>query len=278
MLVHGNNVEILGRGTNIMKKITLSVIAAMAISATPVFAMTADEIVNNYIENTGGAEAWGGLTGVKYTAEMSYGAVKLPMEIVQLKDGRTYTKITFQGKEFMQGVFDGNDVWGTNQMTMKAEKMPSEVAENIKLAANDFPMDLFNYEAKGYGLELVGEETIDGAETYKLKLTKEPHTIEGKKVDDVMYYYFDSEAMVPLVTETEIKSGQGKGRTMQIKSSDYQEVNGLYFPFANSQGVKGGPSQPITITKIELNPTVDDSVFEFPAQEEAEATKTDASK
>nr|WP_290941299.1 hypothetical protein [Haliscomenobacter sp.] len=39
--------------------------------------------------------------------------------------------------------------------------------------------------------------------------------------------------------------------------SDYQEVNGLFFPFALGQGVKGAGSQPIVITKIELNPQVD---------------------
>jgi hypothetical protein len=45
--------------------------------------------------------------------------------------------------------------------------------------------------------------------------------------------------------------------------SDYQEVNGLFFPFSLGQGVKGMGSQPITMTKIELNPQVDSKEFVF---------------
>ena len=52
----------------------------------------------------------------------------------------------------------------------------------------------------------------------------------------------------------------------EIKLSDYQEVEGLYFPFSMTQGVKDGGGQPITMDKIELNPTVDPSAFKFPEE------------
>ncbi len=62
-----------------------------------------------------------------------------------------------------------------------------------------------------------------------------------------------------------------KGQTQVITYSDYQEVDGLYFPFSMSQGVKGGASQPITMESIELNPKLDASVFSFPEEVEAPA-------
>jgi outer membrane lipoprotein-sorting protein len=34
-----------------------------------------------------------------------------------------------------------------------------------------------------------------------------------------------------------------------------------------TQGLKGQPGQPITIKKIELNPTVDNKEFKFPEEE-----------
>ena len=71
--------------------------------------------------------------------------------------------------------------------------------------------------------------------------------------------------------QSEIKSGPGKGMISNTTMSDYQEVDGLYFPFSMTQGVKGKPGSPLTITKIELNPTVDASAFKFP--EEATATE-----
>ena len=48
--------------------------------------------------------------------------------------------------------------------------------------------------------------------------------------------------------------------------SDYDEVDGLYFPFSMTQGVKGQPGAPISISKIELNPTVDEKEFSFPEE------------
>ena len=81
------------------------------------------------------------------------------------------------------------------------------------------------------------------------------------------FYYFDTENFVPIITETEVQSGQAKGMITQIKMSDYQEVDGVYFPFSMMTGVKGQPGgQEITINKITVNPELDDSIFAFPEE------------
>ena len=38
----------------------------------------------------------------------------------------------------------------------------------------------------------------------------------------------------------------------------------VYFPFSMSQGEKGKPGEPISMTAIVLNPKVDDAEFTFP--------------
>lgn len=252
-----------------MKKIILSLTLIASYASVQAGDMTAEEIVSTYIENTGGADAWNKLSGVKLTGEMNQGGMKFPIEVMQLKDGHQYMKISFQGKELKQGVFDGESMWSTNFMSMKAEKADAEATANQKLEMNDFPFPLFHYKENGYQLELLGKEEKDGAEAYKLKLTREPQTIDGKKVEDVSYYYFDSDALVPVVTESEIKQGPMKGKMGESKLGDYQEVEGLYFPFSMTQGVKDAPGATMVITKIELNPTVDDSEFAMPKEEEA---------
>ena len=55
-----------------------------------------------------------------------------------------------------------------------------------------------------------------------------------------------------------------KGQMSEVKFSDYQEVEGLYFPFSQSQGMVGQDGAAVTINKIVLNPEIDDSVFAFP--------------
>lgn len=247
-----------------MKKITLLV---AFISMLSVKAQTVDEIVNTYFENIGGKENFAKLNGVKFSAKMNQQGMEIPVESYQLKGGKTMTVISFQGKEIKQGVYDGETLWSHNFMTMKAEKATQEATDNKKLEDGDFPDPFLNYKDKGYKIELVGKEEIDGAETFKLKLTKKPITIEGKKVDNISYYYFDTDNYVPILVEKEITSGPMKGKIYQIKMSDYQETEGLYFPFSTSMGLKGGASQALNVTKVELNPQVKEADFKFPTEE-----------
>jgi outer membrane lipoprotein-sorting protein len=253
-----------------MKTLKLVLVALVVGFSTQVNAQTVDEILANYFENIGGLENLKKIEGMKMTAKVNNGGMEIPLEIYQFKGGKQLTIINFQGKELKQGVFDGETLWGHNFMTLKAEKSDAETTANMKLNNNDFPDPFIDYKEKGYLVELLGKEDIDGTETFKIKLTKELITVDGKEEEDVSFYFFDTENFVLIAIQSEIKTGQGKGMIQEITFSDYQEVDGLYFPFSMTQGVKGQPGAPITISAIELNPEVDDSVFAFP--EETEST------
>ena len=101
-------------------------------------------------------------------------------------------------------------------------------------------------------------------------MTKKTVLVDGKEEENVEFYFFDKDNFVPISQQAEIKSGPMKGQMSDSKLSDYQEVDGLYFPFSLTQGLVGGESQGIIITKIELNPEVNDSEFEFPAEAKPE--------
>lgn len=247
-----------------MKTLKMSLAALLFCFLMPLQAQTADDILANYYENIGGLEKMKSLKGVKMKAKVSQGGMEIPLEIFQLSDGRQMTLITFQGKEIKQGVFDGTTLWSHNFMTLKAEKSDAEATANFKLNSNDFPDSFIDYKEKGYTVELMGKETIDGAETYKIKLVKEPIMVDGKQEEDVAFYFFDTENFVPIAVQSEVKSGPGKGMTSEVTMSDYQEVDGIYFPFSMTQGVKGQPGSPLTVESITLNPTVEDGVFAFP--------------
>jgi len=243
----------------------LIMVIAFAI-ALPAQAQTADEILDTYFENIGGKENLKAIKGMKITAAVNQQGMEIPLEIYQMSDGRQATVVKFQGKELKQGVFDGETLWSTNFMTSKAEKSDAETTANFKLSTNDFPDSFLDYKEKGYTVELMGTETVEGTETFKIKLVKEPLTIEGETVEDISFYYFDSENFVPLAMESQINQGPMKGQMQYITFSDYQEVDGMYFPFSMSQGIKNGQSQPISMTTIELNPEVDESLFAFPEE------------
>ncbi|MEP0263458.1 outer membrane lipoprotein-sorting protein [Dokdonia sp.] len=254
-----------------MKTIKLLVAVLFFAVAIPTQAQTAEEIVANYFENTGGEEAWGNLEGLQINAVVNQG-IEIPVTIIEMKDGRQMIKINLQGQEITQLAFDGEVAWTTNFQTQQAEKVDSESTENFKiLAGKSFPTPFLDYKTRGHKIELLGEEIIDGTNTFKVQITMDPVKIDGEMVENKATYYFETENFVPIQTSTEVQQGPTKGQISKDTYSDYTEVlgegqeegEGLYFAFART--VFGG--QAIEIKSIELNPKVTDEMFAFPTQE-----------
>ena len=243
-----------------LKQIIL--IALVTLSTTSIQAqsnITADQIINNYFENTGGMEAWGALQGMKMLGAANAQGMEIPIEIYQMKDGKQLLKLNIQGQSMTQNAFDGETMWTTNFMTMLPEKSDAEATENMKKQTKDFPSPFYNYKEKGFTVELLGKETKEGTETFKIKLTQMPIMINGVEMPNVSFHYFDTENFVPIATETEMKEGPMKGQMSSSTFSDYQEVDGLYFPFSiETQG------QGVTIKEIIVNPEIDMTMFAFP--------------
>lgn len=251
-----------------MKTLKTLCLALIVLVFTPLTAQTADEIVENYLENTGTKANWEKLDAVKYEGSVNMQGMVIPVTMLQTKEGKQLLKINLQGQEMVQFSFDGETMWTTNFMTMQPEKSDQEATDNMKKQTKDFPSPFLNYKDKGFAIELLGKETMDGAETFKLKLTQEPIMVDGREEPNVSYHYFDTENFVPIATEAQINEGPMKGQMSKSTFSDYEEVDGLYFPFSINMG-----GQPITFTKIILNPEVDMAEFAFPEKVETPVEK-----
>lgn len=245
-----------------MKTLKLTALMlTLFISSYTSTAQTADEIISKYITTIGGAEKLNALKSVKMEMVTNAQGMEIPVEIFQEKGGKMAVKFIFQGKELTQMASDSETMWSTNFMTMKAEKLDAEATANAKLSNNDFPDPFLDYKTKGYTAEFMGKETKEGTECYKVKFTKKPIMVDGVKSDDVTYYYFETENNLPIAAESEIKQGPSKGQKSLSTMSDYQEVDGIYFPFSMNQG-----GQVMKVKKITLNPAIDSKVYTFPAQ------------
>lgn len=225
------------------------------------YGQTADEIIENYFENIGGKENLEKLSGIKMVGIMKMGAMEIPLNITETKKGEQLVEIELQGKKMIWNAFDGETAWERNQMTMEAEKSDNEATENLKKEIKEFPDPFLNYKEKGYTVELIGKETVDGTETFKIKLTKEPLLVNGELKPNIKHYYFDTENFVPIVEEETITEGQMAGQTVQSTLSDYQEVSGIYFPFSISNKF-----QSIEMKEIILNPEIDKASLVFPTK------------
>lgn len=243
-------------------KIIKTILSIAMISTASIYSygQTADEIVNKYLETIDPGKKLSKLEGLKMDMVAKAQGMEIPVSLLSAKNGEMLMNINLQGKEITQMAFDGKEMWSTNFMTMKAEKADAETTENMKQNI-DFPDPFFNYKAKGYKIEYLGKETKDGADAYKIKLTKKPIKVQGQPQENISFYYFDVDSNLPIVTEAEIQEGPMKGQKSISKMSDYQEVDGIYFPFSLQM-----MGQELKVNKITMNPTIDKKIFAFPMQ------------
>jgi len=248
-----------------MKMFKLLFMGILCLGFSSIQAQTAEEIVTNYIETIGGAENWSKIEGMQIDGKMKMQGMEIGLQVTALKDKRQMTKINFQGQEMKQGVYDGTDMWGINFMTGQPEKMDAETVKAFTAnEANDFPDPLFNWKEKGYKLEKLENETMEGTECYKVKLTKNPVMMNGKETEVVSIFYFDTETNVPIAEEmvsgAMLQGPPGQAPQKMISTfSDYQEVNGLYIPFSRTM-----PQGSMVIDKVTFDPEIDDAEFVMP--------------
>ena len=81
-----------------MKTIKTLFIVLLILAITPLNAQTADEIINNYFENTGGISNWEKLSGIKMEAEADAQGMIIPVTIFQTKDGKQLFKINLESE------------------------------------------------------------------------------------------------------------------------------------------------------------------------------------
>ena len=237
-----------------MKRFSLVLLVAL-LPLHDLWAQAANEIVETYIEKSGGRTAWDTIKGTKMDATVMEGGVNLPITLYNTDTGKQAILVDFADRRFAQLAFDGNIFWSTDLTTMIPQLKSLEATENVKLSMNDFPSPIINYEKNYYQLEYEGIATVENVQTFKIKVTKEPLTVDGKTVEDVSHYYFNTQDYTPI----KIEGITPTGKPSVFLLSDYQKVHGFSFPFTIMQD-----STVIKIKNVTLNPEIDGNIFEFP--------------
>lgn len=244
-----------------MKKNIFITVLAVILPFFTAFSQDADEIINNYFENTGGLAAWNKLSSLKITMVMEMQGMQLEGTMYQKRPDKQRMDISVQGKTIVTA-YDGEVGWMINPMmgSEDPQKMPPEAVEQMK--EQKFESELLNYKEKGHSIELQGTEEVEGTETYKIQLTK--------KNGDVEYYFFDTEYYVPIMERRSINVGPTKGQEIETYISDYQEVGEFMMPFFIEAKSGGQTIQKMTFTVYSINEELDDSLFTMPVKSEEE--------
>jgi outer membrane lipoprotein-sorting protein len=248
---------------------TFAWLLVAGLAGAAVQAQTADEIINKHLQARGGKDKIKAVKSERFTGKMVMGqGMEAPIIMELARPNKLRMEFTLQGMTGVQA-YDGKSGWSV--MPFMGKKDPEAMsADEIKQAEDQADMDglLVDYKEKGHQVEYIGKEDVEGTPAYKLKVTK--------KNGDVVNIYIDAEGYMNIK-----EAGKVNIRGQEIESettySDFKPVNGLIFPFSIEQRPKGAPAgMVITVSKIEVDPSLDASRFAMPAAEKPAEKKDPA--
>lgn len=233
------------------KKTFFTIIAL--ISAFTVSAQTADDIINKYLEASGGKDFLGKLTTVYYEGTMDVMGMQGIIKNTTLNGKGMRQDVDMMGS-IMTTCYNDKGGWTINPFmgSTTAEDMPeaqySAGKDNIFIAA-----PFIRYEELGYKAELEGTETAGGVDAFKIKMTSPLNTTNT--------YYFHPENY-QMIKSVEVSDMQGQMVENIMNFSDYRTTDGYLMPFKIDMDMAGGQMlMTLTISKVELNVQVNDSIF-----------------
>lgn len=214
-----------------------------------------DEILETHFEVVG-QENLADVQTIKQTGTILTQGLSIPMTMMLKRPNMMRINANIGGAEAVFMAYDGTNGWAIQPWTGTID--PIDLPEDqLKEAMQQADLDgpLFNYEEKGHSLELEGTEEVEGTETYKLKLTL--------KSGDVLYYFLDTEAYVPIkITSKTTMEGQEFEQEQFL--SNYKMVDGFAVAHSIETKVMGNTALQITVNEVIVNPEIEDSYFKKP--------------
>lgn len=222
------------------------------------WAQSADDLVAKNLQARGGVEAIKAIKSLRMIGKLQQGPFVIPGEQDQQAPDRLRQSFTLQGMTAIQA-YDGSTGWQIQPFSGRrdAELLGEDDLRDFSEQA-DFYGPLVDHQQKGNTIEYLGKYTLDGDDTYRLKVTL--------KNGDVIYYYLDPDTYIEIRTEKQMFV-RGAVKETVTDLGSYKKVNGVYFPFSVDSWPKSDPTQKqeITFDKIEANVDLSDALFKMPA-------------
>jgi hypothetical protein len=237
-------------------RLSLFMFVAMVFLSSRAGAQTVDEVIAKNIEARGGLDKLQSIRSIRTTAKFTQGSFRADFRQENKRADKVREEIIIQGMAQVQA-YDGKTGWQISPFG--GRKDPELLSQDdLKSLAVDADMDgpLIQYREKGHKAELVGHDSMEGTDCFKIKLSM--------KNGDVRYYYLDTDSYLELKVEIQTTI-RGALQESELYYGDYEQVNGIYYAFTIEQAQKGSSSRAqISVEKIEQNIPLEDANFSMP--------------
>ena len=234
----------------------VSLSAAIVLFSSAGRTQTVDEVIAKNIQAHGGVEKLKSVRTIRTTAKFSQGSFRADFRQENKRADKVREEFIIQGLAQVQA-YDGKTGWQISPFG--GRKDPELLSQDdLKSLVVDADIDgpLVDYKEKGHKAELVGHDSMEGTDCFKIKLSM--------KNGDVRYYYLDADSFLELKLEIQTRI-RGALQESDMYYGDYEQVNGIYYPFAVEQAQKGSSSRAqFSVQKIEQNIPLEDTHFSMP--------------
>jgi hypothetical protein len=234
----------------------LPILVTIAFFSFTAEAQTVDEVIAKNVQAHGGAQKLKSVKSLRTIAKFSQGSFRADVRQENKRADKVREEFIIQGLAQVQA-YDGRTGWQISPFG--GRKDPELLSQDdLKSLVVDADIDgpLVDYKEKGHKAELVGHDSMEGTDCFKIKLSM--------KNGDVRYYYLDADSYLELKLEIQTTI-RGALQESETYYGDYEQVNGIYYPFALEQAQKGSASRAqISVVKIEQNIPLEDTHFMMP--------------
>jgi hypothetical protein len=232
--------------------------------ADVVWAQTADDVVNRCLTALGGRTAFGKLksrsTIGTITLSTPAGDITGSVEILNAAPNKSRSLIKADlsalgaGQLVLDQRFDGNSGYVMDTLQGDHDITGNQLDD---LRNGSFPHPFLNYKEMGVTAQVSGKEKVGEREAYLV--------IFDPTSGHVVRQYVDAETYLPIAMVVKVDVPQ-LGREVELMTEflDYREVDGIKLPF-RLKVTSPVQNYTITITKMEHNVRIDETLFSKPA-------------
>jgi len=243
----------------------------------PCFAQSAQKIVDEYVHAEGGAKALAKIQTASITGSLTDDATghSGTYSLITKAPDKFYSEIIIEPSRLIEA-YNGKSAWSqdasgkntsgqdtsadsSSDSTGAPHTLTGAVASEWEAAGRYLNSRLADAKKSKFGLQLINTEDVGGRKAYHVRIALSPRVSRE--------LFFDAQTHL-LIRETipataQQQPGSKNAVAEEFDYADYRRIDGVEAPYRITIR-RIGRSYTITVSRIEWNAPVSDSVFDFP--------------
>ena len=256
----------------IQKRLLALWFVLLSAGSSPCSAQSAQKIVDEYVHAEGGAKALAKIQTANITGSLADDATGKSgtYSLITKAPDKFYSEIIIEPYRLIEA-YNGKSAWGqdtwakeisadsSSDSTGAPHTLTSAVATEWEAAGRYLNSRLADAKKSKFGLQLIDAEDVGGRKAYHVRIALSPR-VSRELFFDAQTHLLIRE-IIPAAAQQQAESKSTVAE--EFDYADYRRVDGIEAPYRITLR-RAGRSYTVSVSRIEWNAPVNDSVFDFP--------------